>query len=47
LRTKSSPTVQSYLGMTDAEFATLNIKDADLVISIEKPFPWDGRGGAF
>jgi hypothetical protein len=45
LRTKSSPTVQSYLGMTDAEFATLNIKDADLVIAIEKPFPWDGRAG--
>jgi hypothetical protein len=45
LRTKSSPTVQSYLGMTDAEFATLNIKDADLVVSIEKPFPWDGRAG--
>jgi hypothetical protein len=47
LRSKQAATVQAYLGMSNAQFASLGIKDSDLVIIIEKKSPWDGKGGTY
>jgi hypothetical protein len=47
LRTKQAATARAALGMTAAEFATLGIKDADLVIIIRKGSPWDAKGGSY
>ncbi len=45
LRTKQAAAARAALGMTAAQFATLGIKDADLVIIIRKGSPWDGKVG--
>ena len=48
LRTKQVADVATALGMTRAAaVAQFGISDADLVIIIEKPFPWDGKGGIY
>ncbi|MFP5343633.1 MAG: hypothetical protein ACLGIJ_12060, partial [Candidatus Limnocylindria bacterium] len=47
LRSKLASEVQAYLGMTSEEFAALGVRDADLVIVIEKRSPWDGKGGVY
>jgi hypothetical protein len=52
LRTKQVATARAYLVtqkhvMTDAEFNQLGIKDADLVVIVEKTSPWDGMGGLY
>jgi hypothetical protein len=47
LRTKQAAAARAYLGMTTTQFAQLGIKDADLVVIIEKRSPWDGKGGLY
>jgi hypothetical protein len=52
LRTKQVATARTYLVtqkhiMTDAEFNALNIRDADLVVIVEKTSPWDGKSGLY
>ena len=47
LRTKQAAAARTALGMTAAQFATLGIKDADLVIIIRKGSPWDAKGGSY
>jgi hypothetical protein len=46
LRTKQAADVKAYLGLSTTQINDL-MKDSDLAIIIKKPFPWDGRGGAF
>ncbi len=45
LRTKAVSAVRAYPGITAADVAAMNINDADLVVIIKKPFPWDGKAG--
>jgi hypothetical protein len=52
LRTKQVATARAYLVtqkhvMTDAEFNQLGMKDADLMVIVEKTSPWDGKGGLY
>jgi hypothetical protein len=47
LRTKQASVAQAYLGLNSTDFAALGIKDSDLVIVIQKPYPWDAKGSIF
>ena len=47
LRTKQAAVAQAYLGLNSTDFAALGIKDSDLVIVIQKPYPWDAKGSIF
>jgi hypothetical protein len=47
LRTKQASVAQAYLGLDSTDFAALGIKDSDLVIVIQKPYPWDAKGSIF
>jgi len=47
LRTKQASVARAYLGLSTTDFAALGIKDSDLVIVIQKPYPWDAKGSIF
>jgi hypothetical protein len=47
LRTKNVSQVQSYMGLTAAEITAIGVRDSDLMIVIDKQFPWDGKGGVY
>jgi hypothetical protein len=47
LRSKQAAPVKSYLGLNNADFAKLGIKDADLVMIVELGYPWDSKGGTY
>jgi hypothetical protein len=47
LRTKQVAELQAYMGLTAAEIAAIGVRDADLMIVIDKEFPWDGKGGVY
>jgi hypothetical protein len=47
LRTKNVGQLQSYMNLTAEEIAAIGVRDSDLMIVIDKEFPWDGKGGVY
>jgi hypothetical protein len=47
LKTKNAGQVQAELGLSKSEMKALGFVSSDLAVVINKPYPWDGKGGLF